>query len=193
MEWAYKYNGKAHLENKKASFVKWKRDSGRDRKEYGAAIASKVTEDGDNKSITLYTLGTTVSDEQGSADILSSTILDGWDLNDGVHTHPINGENNGETFSGETNSLMPWVKGDTYYAKQHDMNLYLATPQGFLLLYIPSTEATIEIDDNLPNHPYSNRDRSKNQKPSYTKKGDSYKLNTYEAPVIDVDNNDDEN
>ena len=109
-----------------------------------------------NNSIKIYVIGSENSDKtdyKGSAVVTSSTILSDWEINHGVHTHPIIGENNGETFSPYRNDF--GIYGDEYIAK--DIDLYLGTPQGYLKILRKGTknEDAVVLSDEMPHHPYS--------------------------------------
>ncbi len=184
LEWAYEYNGKTHLDNAKADNIRWKSESGRNRKEYGAIIGSKSTSDENGNPITLYILGSIVSNEKGEVDVMRSSILSGWSKKYAIHTHPIRGgEKNGEIFSGDYDPLTPWIKGDTYYAKRYKINFYLATPKGKLKLFEYKTGKISLISSDLPSHPYSGGNCKKSYSEIFLKNGDvKYKLNNYKIP-----------
>jgi len=197
-DWAYEYNGKAHVHNDRASAVAWKVRSGRNKREYGVVIASKDTYDAEGNDITLWVLGNTVKHDQSQAPLELSSWHD-WNRSGAVHTHPKGDKiGDGEKFSEKYDPTFPAITGDKFIADDYE-RFYLVTPQGYLKLFNTETDVGDVISSSIPHHPYSGRAAGGDSKPSFSVKynnqtGDPiYKLEQHKSPTIKSDDNEGSN
>jgi hypothetical protein len=146
LEWAFENQGKSHGRI-------YDEKEGIESQEYAAMIGSKETKDENGNPITLYTLGNTVGGgymDKNSVDVQSSKTLHGWERKHGVHTHPIgkSDKKTPELFSPYRNEMGQY--GDEYFPISKGINLYLATPRGFLKVIEGKEAKERAVYDRLP-------------------------------------------